>query len=32
VDIPTNMHTDWYSKGYPSEPGSAGNEGSSGQR
>ncbi|HUA19968.1 MAG TPA: rhodanese-like domain-containing protein [Bryobacteraceae bacterium] len=24
LDIPTNMHTDWYSKGYPSEPGSAG--------
>lgn len=22
LDIPTNMHTDWYSKGYPSEPGS----------
>ena len=24
LDIPTNMHTDWYSKGYPSEAGSAG--------
>jgi hypothetical protein len=23
LDIPTNMHTDWYTKGYPSEPGSA---------
>jgi thiosulfate/3-mercaptopyruvate sulfurtransferase len=22
LSIPTNMHTDWYSKGYPSEPGS----------
>lgn len=21
LDIPTNMHEDWYSKGYPSEPG-----------
>ena len=21
LDIPTNMHTDWYSKNYPSEPG-----------
>src|SRR5690349_16062375 len=24
LNIPTNMHTDWYSKNYPSEPGSAG--------
>jgi len=24
LDIPTNMHTDWYSKNYPSEPGPAG--------
>jgi hypothetical protein len=23
LNIPTNMHTDWYSKDYPSEPGSA---------
>jgi len=23
LDIPTNMHTDWYQKNYPSEPGSA---------
>ena len=23
TDIPTNMHADWYSKDYPSEPGSA---------
>ena len=23
LDIPTNMHTDWFSKDYPSEPGSA---------
>jgi thiosulfate/3-mercaptopyruvate sulfurtransferase len=23
LDIPTNMHADWYSKNYPSEPGSA---------
>jgi thiosulfate/3-mercaptopyruvate sulfurtransferase len=23
LDIPTNMHTDWYTKNYPSEPGSA---------
>jgi thiosulfate/3-mercaptopyruvate sulfurtransferase len=23
LSIPTNMHTDWYSKDYPSEPGSA---------
>jgi hypothetical protein len=23
LDIPTNMHTDWYTKGYPSEAGSA---------
>jgi len=22
LDIPTNMHTDWYSKNYPSEPAS----------
>jgi thiosulfate/3-mercaptopyruvate sulfurtransferase len=21
LDIPTNMHTDWYTKNYPSEPG-----------
>ena len=32
LDIPTNMHTDWYSKGYPSEPGSAASEGTGGQR
>ena len=25
LDIPTNMHTDWYSKNYPTEEGSAGN-------
>lgn len=24
LNIPTNMHVDWYAKGYPSEPGSAG--------
>ena len=24
LDIPTNMHDDWYTKDYPSEPGSAG--------
>ena len=24
LDIPTNMHDDWYTKNYPSEPGSAG--------
>ena len=24
LNIPTNMHTDWYSKNYPSEPGPAG--------
>lgn len=24
LDIPTNMHTDWYTKNYPSEPGPAG--------
>ena len=23
LNIPTNMHTDWYTKKYPSEPGSA---------
>lgn len=23
LDIPTNMHTDWYSRNYPSEPGVA---------
>jgi thiosulfate/3-mercaptopyruvate sulfurtransferase len=23
LDIPTNMHEDWYSKNYPSEPGTA---------
>ena len=23
LNVPTNMHEDWYSKGYPSEPGSA---------
>jgi hypothetical protein len=23
LNIPTNMHTDWYTKNYPSEPGSA---------
>jgi hypothetical protein len=23
LNVPTNMHTDWYSKDYPSEPGSA---------
>lgn len=23
LNIATNMHTDWYSKGYPSEPGTA---------
>jgi len=27
--IPTNMHDDWYTKGYPSEAGSAANEGHS---
>jgi thiosulfate/3-mercaptopyruvate sulfurtransferase len=29
LDIPTNMHTDWYSKDYPSEPGPAANSGDS---
>ena|SRR5690349_6581517 len=24
LNIPTNMHTDWYTKNYPSEPGPAG--------
>jgi len=24
LNIPTNMHTDWFNKDYPSEPGSAG--------
>ena len=24
LDIPTNMHTDWYTKNYPSEAGAAG--------
>ena len=24
LNIPTNMHADWYSRNYPSEPGSAG--------
>ena len=23
LDVPTNMHTDWYTKNYPSEPGPA---------
>ena len=23
LEVPTNMHVDWYTKGYPSEPGSA---------
>ncbi len=23
LDLPANLHTDWYVKGYPSEPGSA---------
>jgi thiosulfate/3-mercaptopyruvate sulfurtransferase len=26
LSIPTNMHEDWFSKGYPSEPGSAASE------
>ena len=26
LNIPTNMHTDWFSKNYPSEPGSAATE------
>jgi len=26
LDIPINMHTDWYTKNYPSEPGSAANK------
>jgi rhodanese-related sulfurtransferase len=26
LNIPTNMHTDWYAKNFPSEPGSAGSK------
>ncbi len=29
LDIPTNMHTDWYEKDYPSEAGAAGSAASS---
>lgn len=29
LDIPTNMHVDWFNKGYPWEPGSAMTEGHS---
>jgi thiosulfate/3-mercaptopyruvate sulfurtransferase len=32
LDIPTNMHTDWYAKNYPSEPGSAATPPSSPQK
>ena len=32
LDIPTNMHTDWYAKNYPSEPGSAATQPSSPQK
>lgn len=32
LNIPTNMHTDWYAKNYPSEPGSAATPASSPQK
>jgi hypothetical protein len=32
LNIPTNMHTDWYSKDYPSEAGSAATPASSSQK
>ncbi len=32
LNIPTNMHTDWYAKNYPSEPGSAATPASSQQK